>query len=689
MFMPSMYDKMDLKPPSPKKIPKELTIHNNTRIDHYYWFNERENPELIAYLNEENAYTKKVMEHTDQLQKDLFEELKGRIKEQDESVPYYDNGYYYVTKFEEGADYPIYIRKKGALEAKEEVLLDVNKLAEGHSYYDVGGMSISLDNNLLAYAEDTQSRRIYTLRFKDLSSGETLPDAIPGVASHTAWANDNQTIFYVLKDPDTLRQYKVMRHRIGTPVESDVEIFNETDETYYSVVYKTKSDRFIVIGSLQTISQEYRILEADQPEGEFRVFQPRVRGLEYSIAHFDDHFYIRTNLEAQNFRVMKTPVDQTNLENWEEMIPHRADVLVEGLDIFKDFLVISERIKGITHIRVRPWEGEEHYIQFPEEAFLAYTSANPEFDTQTLRLGYQSLTTPPSVYDYHMIDQQLTLLKEHEILGDFDKRNYESERVFAQSRDGKEVPISIVYRKGFERNGECPLLLYGYGSYGHSMEPYFSSNRLSLLDRGFAFAIAHIRGGEELGREWYDSGKLLNKKNTFYDFIDCATHLLAEKYTNRDQLFAMGGSAGGLLIGAVMNMRPDLWRGLVAAVPFVDVVTTMLDDTIPLTTFEYDEWGNPNDPEYYEYIKSYSPYDNVSDKGYPALLVTTGFHDSQVQYWEPAKWVAKLRDYKTDGNPLLFHINMEAGHGGASGRFQRLKEVALEYAFIIDLAESS
>ena len=685
--MPSMYDKMDLEQPIARKEPKQLTIHDDNRIDNYYWFKEKDNPELIKHLHQENAYTEKVMAHTQNLQEQIFQELKGRIKQEDTSVPFRKNGYYYLTRFEEGADYPIYARKKEKLEAEEEILLNVNELAKDHDFYQVGAYAVSPDNQLLAYAEDVQSRRIYTIRFKNLITGEVLDESIPMAATHLAWSNDNQYLFYVVKDPQTLRQYKVMRHKVGTSAIDDVLVFEEKDETYFSFIYKSKSNQFIILGSTQTISQEYQLLDANQPLSIPRLFHPRERGLEYDIDHIGDSFYIRTNWEANNFRIMKTAIDQTNREFWQPFIDHREDVLVEGLDLFQNFMVISERIKGISQIRIKPWKGPEHYIDFPEDAFLAYTSSNYEIDAAILRLGYQSLTTPPSVFDYDMENRTLNLLKEQEVLGGFDRNNYASERIFATARDGKEIPISIVYQKGFERNGDRPLLLYGYGSYGHSMEPYFSANRLSLLDRGFVYAIAHIRGGEELGRSWYDDGRLLNKKNTFQDFIDCASHLITHKYTNRDQLFAMGGSAGGLLMGAVMNLRPDLWRGIVAAVPFVDVVTTMLDDSIPLTTFEYDEWGNPNDKTFYDYIKSYSPYDNVTDKAYPALLVTTGFHDSQVQYWEPAKWVAKLREFKTDRNPLLFHINMEAGHGGASGRFRRLKEIALEYSFILDLAD--
>ncbi len=682
----AMYEKTDIPTPVANKIPKELSIHGDTRIDNYYWLNERENPEVIAYLTAENEYKDQMLAHTKEFQEKLFQEMKGRIKEEDQSVPYRDNGYFYITRYEQGQEYPIYSRKKGSLEAKEEIMLNVNEMAKPYDYYNVAGLSVSPDNKLLAFGEDTLSRRIYTIKFKNLETGEMLSDVIPGAQAGFAWANDNKTIFYTLKDMQTLRGYKVMKHKLGTPASQDAEIFNETDETYNAFVYRTKSDKYIIIGSSTTLAQEYRILEADKPDGKFRIFQPRERKLEHTIDHYGNKFYIRTNLDAKNFRLMETPETATTKENWKEIIPNRPDVLFEDMELFKDYLVMTERKNGITQIRIRPWKGEEHYIEFPEQAYVAYTSVNPEFDTELLRIGYQSMTTPNSTFDYNMRTRELKLLKQQEVLGGFDPNNYQSERAMVTARDGAKVPVSIVYRKGFEKNGQAPLLLYGYGSYGASMDPYFSSTRLSLLDRGFVYVIAHIRGGEEMGRQWYEDGKLLNKKNTFTDFIDCAEWLLANNYTNKDKLFAMGGSAGGLLMGAVVNMRPDLWKGVVAAVPFVDVVTTMLDESIPLTTFEFDEWGNPKNKEYYDYMKSYSPYDNVEAKDYPAMMITTGLHDSQVQYWEPAKWVAKMREMKTDKNPLLMHTNMEAGHGGASGRFRALKETAMEYAFLLDLA---
>lgn len=684
----AMYGKMDIQVPTLQKIRKELSIHGDTRIDNYYWLNDRNNPAVISYLEAENAYKDKMLEHTKAFQEKLFEEMKGRIKEDDQTVPYKDNGYYYLTRYEKGGEYPIYERKKENLEAKAENLLNVNELAKPYDYFNVTGLSVSPNNKILAYNEDTLSRRIYTMRFKNLETGEILPDQIPGIEGYgAAWANDNKTLFYVLKDLQTLRGYKIMKHKLGTPSAQDQEIFNEKDEEFNTFVYKTKSKKYIVIGSSQTLSNEYWVLDADTPDGKFQVIQPRERKLEYSIDHYGDKFYILTNLDAKNFRLMETPEGKTTKENWKELIPNRSDVLLEGMDIFKDYLVLSERKNGITQIRIRPWNGSaEYYIEFPEEAYVAYTSTNPEYNTDQLRLSYQSMSTPTTVFDYDMRKKAFKQLKQQEVLGGFNAKDYVTERAYVTARDGAKVPVSIVYKKGYKKDGKGPLLLYAYGSYGASMDPSFSSSRLSLLNRGFAYAIAHIRGGQEMGRQWYEDGKLLKKKNTFTDYIDCAEWLIDNKFTNKENVYAMGGSAGGLLMGAVVNMRPDLFKGVVAAVPFVDVITTMLDESIPLTTFEFDEWGNPKNKEYYDYMKSYSPYDNVEAKAYPAMLVTTGLHDSQVQYWEPAKWVAKLREMKTDKNPLLLHTNMEAGHGGASGRFKALKEVAMEYAFLLDLA---
>ncbi len=674
-----------IKPPVAKKVAKELTIHGDTRIDNYYWMNERENPEVIAHLEAENAYKEAVMKHTEPLQEKLFEEIKSKIKQEDESVPYKKNGYYYYTRTVPEKEYYLVCRKKENLAAAEEVMLDVNQMAEGYEYYALGGSSVSPDNKMVAFGVDTLSRRKYTIYFKNLETGEILPDAIPLTAGGATWANDNKTVYYVLKDDTTLRSEKIMKHTLGTPVENDVEVYYEADETFSAFIYKTKSEKYLIIGSESTLTSEYRFLDAGNPDGEFKIIQPRTRDLEYQVDHFGDYFYIRTNLGAQNFKLVKTPVTKTEKENWEEVIPHREDIYFSDFDIFKDYLVVSERKEGITQLRVMPWNtGDEYYIGFDEEVFAAFSNVNMEYDTEIFRFSYTSLTTPNSVFDFNMKTRERTLLKQEEVLGGFDKNNYETRRVYATAMDGTKIPISLVYHKGMEKNGNNPALIYGYGSYGYTMDPSFRLSILPLLDRGFVYAIAHIRGGQINGRQWYEDGKLLKKMNTFTDFNDCAQYLIDEKYTSAEKLFAMGGSAGGLLMGACVNLRPDLYKGIIAAVPFVDVVTTMLDETIPLTTSEFDEWGNPKEEKYYYYMKSYSPYDNVVAKDYPAMLVTTGLHDSQVQYWEPAKWVAKLRELKTDDNLLLFHINMDYGHGGASGRFQWIKDTALEYAFIFD-----
>lgn len=672
-----------------KKIPHEITTHGDTRIDNYYWMRdmERKDPEILAHLEAENAYTKSQLAHTEALQEQLFEELKGRIKEDDASVPFFYDGYHYYNRFEKGMEYPIYCRKQGSLDAKEEVILNVNELAEGHSYYSVGGNAISTNNNLLAFGEDTLSRRIYTLRFKDLSTGAFLEDRIEGTTGGVTWANDNKTVFYTTKDPVTLRAYKIYKHVLGTPQSEDIEVYHETDETFNVGVGKSKSKEWIYIHSGATVSDEYRILRADDPSGEWKVFQARERDLEYAISHYDGHFYILTNKDsAVNFKLMKTAEQLTEQSHWEEVVPHRDDVLLEGIDVFESFIVLSEKSDAQSKLRVMHWDGsDDHYIAFEEEAYDVASSTNPQFDTEQLRFTYTSMTTPPSVFEYNMSTKERVLLKEKEVLGGFDKNDYVAERIWVTARDGKQVPMSLVRHKDTKPSKDTPLLLYGYGSYGITIDPGFSPSRLSLLNRGFIFCIAHIRGSQMLGRPWYEDGKMLRKLNTFTDFIDCAEHLVETQYTSPEHLYTMGGSAGGLLMGAVVNMRPELWNGVIAAVPFVDVVTTMLDESIPLTTGEFDEWGNPKNEEYYTYIKSYSPYDNVQEMDYPNILVTTGLHDSQVQYWEPAKWVALLREKKTDSNKLLFHINMEFGHSGASGRFEAYKEIALEYAFLLDL----
>lgn len=672
--------------PIAEKRPTLLEKHGDQRIDPYYWLNQREDPQVIAYLEAENTYREQAMSALSGFQETLFKEIVGRIKKTDMSVPYRDNGFWYLTRVEENMEYPIYSRKKDLLEAEEEILLDVNQLAAPHAYYQVGGRAISHDNRVLAFGEDTVSRRIYTIRFKDLKTGELLPDQIPNTTGHAVWAKDHQTVFYTTKD-DSLRPFKVFRHRMGTPVDQDVEVYHEQDETFHCQVFLSTSKEMILIGSEQTVSSEYWFLPSDTPLDSFRLIQARQRDLEYEVDHLHQRFIIRTNWQARNFRLMSASPAQPGHSHWTEIVPHQPDILIEDTALFDQYLVIQQRVAGISQLYVRTWDDPSgHTIQFGEDAYVAHVGHNPDPQSEELRLVYTSMTTPISTYDYHMGERILQLKKEEEVVGGYDKSEYTSERLMAKASDGISVPLSLVYRKGARRDSGAPLLLYGYGSYGISIDPYFSSARLSLLDRGFIFAIAHIRGGEDLGRPWYEDGRQLKKMNSFTDFIACAEHLIAQGYTSPGQLYAMGGSAGGLLMGAVMNLRPELWHGVIAAVPFVDVLTTMLDDSIPLTTGEYDEWGNPNDPIYYHYMKSYSPYDQVEAKDYPTLLVTTGIHDSQVQYWEPAKWVAKLRDMKTDQNPLLLYCNMDTGHGGASGRFERHRETAMEYAFLLDLA---
>ncbi len=674
-------------PPKAKKIPTSLITHGDERIDDYFWLNNKENPEVIEYLNAENEYTDQVMKPTEALQESLFEEMKARIKEDDESVPYFYNGYWYITRFETGKDYPIYTRKKETLDAVEEIMFDCNIMAKKHKYFKLGGISISPNNTLAAFSVDTVSRRQYTIQIKNLETGKLHPNKIKNTTGGCTWANDNETVFYSVKDPVTLRAFKIFKHRINEPASDDIEVFHEADETFNAFVYKTKSRKYIVIGSSSTLTSEYRILPADKPDGDFNIFHKRERGLEYAIAHYNDAFYIINNGDdAINFKLQKTLETATDKRYWKNVIPHRTDVLLEDIEIFQDYYVLNERIQGLNKLRIISWNGEEdYYLPFDSETYTAYLGNNPEFNSDVLRYGYNGMTTPSSVIDYNFKTKESTVLKEQAVLGDFNKEDYTSERIWATARDGEKIPMSVVYKKGLKKDGKNPLLLYAYGSYGSTIDPYFSTIRLSLLDRGFIYVIAHIRGGEYLGRDWYENGKLLKKNNTFYDFIDCSKFVIEQKYTSSKHLYANGGSAGGLLMGAIINMNPELYQGVVAAVPFVDVVTTMLDDSIPLTTGEYDEWGNPNDEIYYHYMKSYSPYDNVTAQNYPNLLVTTGIHDSQVQYWEPAKWVAKLRDLKTNSNKLILKVDMDTGHGGASGRFESLKEVALEYAFLLDL----
>ena len=682
--------KKNLKEPIAEKIEKKLSIHGDTRIDEYYWLNQRGDKKVIDYLNAENSYRDLYMKDYKGLEEELFQEIKSRIKEDDSSVPYLDNGYYYYTRYEKGKQYPIYCRKKGNLEAKEEVLIDANIMSEGYDYFRVGDIEISPDDKVMAYSIDTLSRRIYTIYFMNLETREVHKENIKNTSGSITWANNSKTLFYNLKDIETLRTDRVMMHNLNSN-STDKEIFFEEDETFSVYSYKTKNDKYIIIGSSATLSQEFRYVSADSPNKDFKIFQKRVNGLEYSIDHFNGKWFIRTNKDkATNFKLMICDENRTNKENWKDYISHRQDVLLEDIDLFNNHLVITERKTGLRRIEIRPWKGgNSHYIEFEDEAYSLYSSTNLETNTNKFRFSYSSMTTPNSVIEYDMNSKEKIILKETEVLGGkFDKNNYVSLRVWAPARDGKKIPISLVYRKDMYKNGENPLLLYGYGSYGITNNASFSSVRLSLLDRGFVYAIAHIRGSQYLGREWYDDGKMFKKKNTFYDFIDSGKFLIKEGYSNDEKLFAMGGSAGGLLMGAVVNMEPKLFRGIVAGVPFVDVITTMLDEDIPLTTFEYDEWGNPNNKDSYDYMLSYSPYDQVEEKEYPAIFITTGYHDSQVQYFEPAKWIARLRDRRTNNEPLLMYCNMDAGHGGASGRFEAYKETAMEYAFFISLLEN-
>ena len=681
----------DATAPVAELIPHNRIIHGDTVSDPYYWMIDyfKKGPDsskVISYLDAENKYYEAMMKDTEPFQDLLFKEMKGRIKEADESVPYLKNGYYYYQRTDEGKQYYKLCRKKGSLEAPEEILLDVDKLAEGFPYYALGGASVSPDNKLLAYSVDTVSRREYVIHIKNLETGELLKDKIIRTSGPAVWASDNKTIFYTSKNPVTLLSEKIKRHTLGTASESDAVVYEEKDNTNYIGVSKSKNDKYILIYSGGTLSSETRYIKADEPNTDFKVFQPRMKNVLYDVTPLEDKFLIVTNDNAQNFKVMETPLDKTGKENWKEFIPHRADVLVEGIDEFANYIAIAERKQGLTQLAIRNLkDNSQHYLDFGEAAYTVYPSTNAEYNTDTLRYGYTSLVTPSSTFAYNMKTKDKNLLKQQEVVGGYDQENYVTERVMAKVTDGTEVPISIVYKKGIKKDGSAPLLLYAYGSYGSSMDPSFSSSRLSLLDRGFIYAIAHIRGGEEMGRQWYEDGKMMKKINTFTDFIDCGKYLIAKNFTAKEHLYANGGSAGGLLMGAVINMAPEIWNGVIAQVPFVDVVNTMLDESIPLTTNEYDEWGNPNNKDAYDYMKSYSPYENIEAKEYPNLLVTTGLHDSQVQYFEPAKWVAKLRATKKGSNVILLKTDMDYGHGGASGRFDFLKDVALNYAFLFKL----
>ena len=687
---------MNIAPPIAVKKEKKLVIHDDARVDNYYWLNDRENPEVISYLEEENKYTDALLKSTKSLQERLFNEMKSRIKEDDNSVPYFYNDYWYTTKYEKGKDYPVYTRKYKDLNAEDEIILDVNSLAKGYKYFRVSGISISPDNKKVAYGVDTLSRRIYTIKVKNLVTNEMYSDNIDGVESYATWAADSETIFYTGKDIQTLRSDKIYRHKLDNDQKDDVLVFEEKDETFSTYVYPSKSREYIMIGSGSTMSSEFSYLSSNSPLDSFKLIQERERGLEYRPYHFDDMFYISTNIDkSTNFKLVKTPISSPSKSNWEDVIPHRDDVLLEEVDFFRNFMVIGERNNGLLKIRIKSWDGTEDYyigfksgFDFENETYNASIDLNPDYDTNVLRYNYTSLTTPYSVIDYNVETQEEEIKKQQEVLGGkFDSKNYTSERLFATAHDGIKIPISIVRHVNTELNQDTPILQYGYGSYGITIDPSFSSVRLSLLDRGFVFAIAHIRGSQYLGRPWYENGRMLSKKNTFRDFVSCSKFLIENNYTSKDHLYAEGGSAGGLLMGAIMNMAPEIYNGVISAVPFVDVITTMLDETIPLTSSEYDEWGNPNDKEYYDYMKSYSPYDNVRKVEYPNTLVTTGLHDSQVQYWEPAKWVAKLRTYHQGDNMIMLHTNMNTGHSGASGRFEPLKEIAMEYAFLFMLED--
>ncbi len=675
-----------MKPPVAAVKPHKIEKHNHSRTDNYYWLRERENPEVISYINAENSYLDSSLAAEKPLREKLFNEFRTRIRQNDASVPYRRDGFLYYSRMVDGKNYPILCRREGEMAASEQVMIDGNKEGEGKSFFSLGSADVSPDTKLLAWASDTVGRRRYTLRFRDLATGQDLSDTVSDVSPDIAWANDNKTVFYIRKDPQTLRAYQVWRHKLGSDPKTDKLMFEEKDDQFELDLVRTKSGRFVFIQSSQTLTSEYRYLDADSPDGEFKVFEPRKRDHLYRVDHFGGYFYVLSNDGAKDFRMMRAPVTAPDRAHWEEVVAHRPGTLLANMFVFQDYLVLQERRAGLVYLQVRPWNAQPYYIDFPEPAYSVNPVNNFDLSATTLRFDYSSLTTPRSTYDFDMKTKQRTLLKRDEVLGGFDSANYTTERIYATAADGTQVPVSVVYRKTTKRDGTAPLFQYGYGSYGISSDAAFSPFVISLLDRGFVYAIAHIRGGQENGRSWYEDGKLLKKKSTFRDFISVTEHLVKQKYADPKNVYAMGGSAGGLLMGAVMNMRPELYKGIIAAVPFVDVVTTMLDDTIPLTTFEYDEWGNPNDQNYYEYMLSYSPYDQVEKKAYPNLLVTTGLHDSQVQYWEPAKWVAKLRAMKTDNNMLLMYTNMDAGHGGASARYKRYEEIALQYAFLLKLS---
>ena len=683
--------------PTAEQRPVKLEAHGEIRVDPYYWLRDdsRQDPEVLAHLAAENAYTQAVLAHTEPMQQQLFDELVGRIRQDDASVPYQRGEWWYYRRYEEGREHPIYARRRGSAEGPEQIMLDVNTLAQAHDFYQIGALSVSPDGRWLAFAEDTVSRGEWTLRIKDLDSGEKLPSRVENISTSLAWADDNETLFYVRQQADTLIPYQAWRHRRGGDPGDDVLIYEESDPQFYMVLSRSRSDEYIVVYSLQTVSTEARLISTAAPEADPVVVLTRERDHEYFIEPVGDTLWIRSNWQAENFRLMRAPLDgSADRSTWEEVIAHRNTAMIEDFSLFREHLVLEERSGGMLKLRVMPLsdgdgdgdgDGDDFYIESDEGAYTAEIDINPSMDTTVLRYSYSSMATPYTVYDYDMVTGSRTLLKRDEVVGDFDPDNYVTERLYAPARDGEQVPVTLMYRRGTSPDGSNPLFVYGYGSYGISIDPTFSANRLSLVDRGFVYAIAHIRGGEEMGRQWYERGRLAHKQNTFTDFIDVTEHLLAEGWGDPDRVAISGRSAGGLLMGAVVNMRPDLFTAAIAGVPFVDVVTTMLDDSIPLTTFEYDEWGNPNDPEFYRIMLAYSPYDNISAQAYPHIYVGTGLWDPAVQYWEPAKWVARLRERKTDDNRLLLFTDLSAGHGGQSGRFQRLRDTAREFAFLFDV----
>jgi oligopeptidase B len=686
-----------MQPPHAAKLAHQIEIHGDTIVDDYFWLRDRDNPQVMEYLKAENEYTELVLEPHAELRESLFQELKARVKEDDNSVPVKKDDYYYYSRVAAGKQYSIHCRKRGDLNSPEEIILDENQLAEGKPYFQLGTFSISPNHQLLAYAEDIDGSERYTLRIKNLLTGELLPETIANTYYSLEWVNDNQTFYYTVLD-ENLRPYRLYRHTLGQPIDRDELIYEEQDSQFFVGCDKSRDDRYIFLTTDGKITSEQYFVSADDPHGTFSIVTPRQKGHEYSVSHHDGSFYILTNDNAQNFRIMRSLVSQPQQQYWEEYIAHDPDRLIEGIDEFKDYLIISERYQGLGQLRAIDLQSQSsHYLEFDDPTYLVFGAANWEYDTQTFRFGYTSLVSPMTVFEYDLRSLSVgsaesrtkTVLKQNEIPGGYDPNQYHSERIFALSHDGVEVPISIVYRRDFKRDGTQPLYLYGYGSYGASIDPGFSTNRLSLLDRGFVYAIAHIRGGSELGRHWYESGKFLQKKNTFLDFVACAEHLIAEKYTSAGNIAIAGGSAGGLLVGATINLKPELFKAAIAQVPFVDVLNTMLDADLPLTQLEYDEWGNPADEEFYRYIRSYSPYDNVTAKAYPHLLITAGLNDPRVTYWEPAKWTAKLRSLKTDDNLLLLKTNLDSGHGGASGRYEYLKDIALEYTFLLSVFEKA